>query len=121
MRLLFVLVAVIAWPFELPGLTYTGIHDFMPGMFWAPDSQRIALVDCTYYWKANHPGSLSVGDGETSKRQCALAVISKNGEIALFPLPDLSSADFLKMSISWSTPIQLSLTTRNWTKTFTVR
>ncbi len=35
------------------GLTYQGIHEFMPWMYWSPDSQRIALVDCRYDWKAN--------------------------------------------------------------------
>lgn len=47
----------------------------MPGMTWSPDSQRIALIDCTYNWKANHPGSLSGGDGVESSRRCSLAVV----------------------------------------------
>jgi hypothetical protein len=102
------------------GLTYSGIHDFMPEMFWAPDSQRIALVDCTYDWKANHLGSLSGGDGEYSKRRCSLAVVSKNGEAALFPLSELSVDDFRKMSISWTSPHQLSFNMGNQTKTFSV-
>src|SRR5438093_1118371 len=103
------------------GLTYSGIHDFVPGMFWAPDSQRIALVDCIYDWKANHPGSLTAGDGEDSNRRCSLAVVSKNGEAALFPLSDLSVDDIRKMSMSWTSPHKLSLSMGNVTKAFTVR
>jgi len=103
------------------GPTYSGIHDFVPGMFWAPDSQRIALVDCTYDWKANHPGSLSAADGEDFNRRCSLAVVSKNGEAALIPLTDLSADEIRKMSMSWTSPHQLSLRVGNVTKAFTVR
>ena len=102
------------------GLTYTGIHEFMPGMYWSPDSQRIALVDCTYDWKANHPESQSGGDGEDSNRRCSLTVVSKNGEPARFALTDLLDEDFRKFSMSWINPHQLSFSTVNLTKTFTV-
>jgi len=102
------------------GLTYTGIHEFMPGMFWSPDSQRIALVDCTYDWKANRAESLSGRDGEDSNRRCSLAVVSKNGEASLFPLTDLPTNDFRKMFVSWINPHLLSFSTGNLTKTFTV-
>jgi hypothetical protein len=102
------------------GLTYTGIHEFMPGMSWSPDSQRIALVDCTYDWSPNHPESLSGGDGEYSNRQCSLAVVSKNGEAALFTLTDLIADDFRKTSISWTNPHQLAFDTGKLKKTFAV-
>jgi hypothetical protein len=103
------------------GLTYKDIHDFMPGMFWAPDSQRIALIDCTYDWKANHPTSLSGGDGEDSNRRCSLAVVSKNGEAELFPLTNLFAEDSRKVSMSWTGPHQLALNIGSSARTFTVR
>jgi hypothetical protein len=102
------------------GPKYTGIHDFMPGIFWAPDSDRIALIDCTYDWKPNHPESLSGGDGEYSNRQCSLAVVSKNGEASLFPLAYLSADDLRKVSISWTNARQLVLNTGKLAKTFNV-
>ena len=37
------------------GLLYQGIHAFMPEIHWSPDSQRVALVDCVYDWKATAP------------------------------------------------------------------
>jgi hypothetical protein len=101
------------------GLTYAGIHEFMPGMSWSPDSQRIALVDCTYDWKANHPGSLYSGDGVDSNRRCSLAVVSRKGEATLFPLTDVPAADLRKVSVSWINPHQLSLSADNVAKTFT--
>lgn len=101
------------------GLTYAGIHEFMPGLSWSPDSQRLAFVDCTYDWKANNPGSLSGGDGKESNRRCSLAVVAKNGKAAVFPLRDLP-ADAPRMSVSWISAHQVSLKTGNLTKTFTV-
>ena len=102
------------------GLIYQGIHEFMPWMYWSPNSQRIALVDCTYDWKANRAESQSEGDGEESNRRCSLVVVSKHGEAVLFPLNDLSEEDLRKFSVSWVNAHQLSLETGSMTKTFTV-
>src|SRR3984893_290089 len=102
------------------GLTYQGIHEFMPWMYWSPDSQRIALVDCRYDWKANSAKSQSEGDGEESNRRCSLVVVSKNGKAVLFSLNDLSEEDLRKFSMSWTKPHQLSFETSTLTKTFTV-
>jgi hypothetical protein len=102
------------------GLTYSGIHEFMPGLFWSPDSQRIALIDCTYDWTANNPGSLSAADGEVSIRRCSLAVVSPSGKLALFPLTDVSLNDLRRSRLSWTSPRQLSLRAHDVTKTITV-
>jgi len=63
-------------------------------MYWSPDSQRIALVDCVYDWKANSAESQSEGDGEQSNRRCSLVVVSKNSEAVLFVLNDFSEETF---------------------------
>ena len=102
------------------GLLYQGIHEFMPAMYWSPDSQRIALVDCVYDWKANSAESQSEGDGEQSNRRCSLVVVSKNSEAVLFLLNDFSEEDLRKLSMSWIDPHQLSLETGSLTKTFAV-
>jgi hypothetical protein len=102
------------------GRLYQGIHEFMPGMYWSPDSQRIALVDCSYDWKANHPESQSTVSGKKSNRPCSLAVVSKNGETALFALSDFLDEDFRKFSMSWINPHQLSFSTLSLAKIFTV-
>jgi hypothetical protein len=102
------------------GMLYQGIHEFMPGIYWSPDSQRIALVDCVYDWKANRAESQSEGNGEESDRQCSLVVIPKNGELVLFTLNDLPLEDLRKFSMSWTNPYQLSLETGSLTKTFTM-
>ena len=91
------------------GLLYQGIHEFMPEMYWSPDSQRIALVDCVYDWKANSAESQSEGDGEESNRRCSLAVVSRSGEAVLFSLNGLSEKELRKSSVSWLNPHQLSL------------
>ena len=102
------------------GLLYQGIHEFMPEMYWSPDSQRIALVDCVYDWKANSAESQSEGDGEASNRRCLLVVVSRNGEPVLFGLNGLSEEDLGKFSVSWVNTHQLSLETGSLTKTFAV-
>lgn len=102
------------------GLTYSGIHEFLPGLFWSPDSQHIALIDCTYDWTANRPGSLSAGDGVASNRRCSLAVVARGGQAALHPLTDVPFADLRGMQLLWISPRQLSLCAHNVTKTITV-
>ncbi len=102
------------------GLLYQGIREFMPEMYWSPDSQRIALVDCVYDWKANSTESQSEGNGEESNRRCSLVVVSRNGEAVLFDLNGLSEEALRKSSVSWVNPHQLSLETGSLAKTFTV-
>jgi hypothetical protein len=102
------------------GLLFQGIHEFMPEMFWSPDSQRIALVDCVYDWKANSAESQAEGDGEEFGRRCLLVVVSKSGEAALFDLNGLSERDLRKFSVSWVNPHELSLEAGNRAKSFTV-
>jgi hypothetical protein len=102
------------------GLLYQGIHEFMPEMYWSPDSLRIAVVDCVYDWKANSTESQSEGDGEESNRLCSLVVVSRNGEAVFFGLNGLSEEDLRKFSVSWVNAHQLSLEKGSLTKTFTV-
>ncbi len=102
------------------GLTYSGIHEFMPGIFWSPDSQRVALIDCTYDWTADNPQAMSAGQGKASNRRCSLAVISPSAKLALFPLTDVNWNDLRKSSLSWISPRQLSLRAHDVTKTITV-
>lgn len=102
------------------GLLYQGIHEFMPEMYWSPDSRRIALVDCVYDWKANSTESQSEGDGEESDRRCSLVVVSKSREAVLFDLNGLSEGEVRRFSVSWVNPHELSLEAGNLTKSFTV-
>lgn len=102
------------------GLLYQGIHEFMPEMFWSPDSERIALVDCVYDWKAKSAESQSERDGEESGRRCSLVVVSRSGEVALFDLNGLSEEDLRKFSLSWVNPHELSLEAGKRAKSFTV-
>lgn len=102
------------------GLLYQGIHEFMPEMYWSPDSQRVALVDCIYDWKANSTESRSGGDGEEYNRRCSLVVVSSSGEATLFGLSGVSEEDLRKFSVSWVNPRQLSLETGSLTKSLTV-
>jgi len=66
---------------EERGLTFAGIHEFQPGMQWAPDSHHIALVDCVYDWTANGPEASSAGEGVESNRRCLVVVTSRSGEV----------------------------------------
>lgn len=102
------------------GLTYSGIHEFVSGLFWSPDSQRVALIDCTYDWTANNPGALSAGDGRESNRRCSIAVVSPSGELALFPLTDVSLNDLSRFRLSWISPRQLTLRAGDVAKDVTV-
>lgn len=102
------------------GLLYQGIHEFMSEMFWSPDSQRIALVDCVYDWKANSTESQTEGDGEESGRRCSLVVVSRSGKAALFDLNGLSEEDFRNFSLSWVNPHELSLEAGKRATSFTL-
>jgi hypothetical protein len=102
------------------GLTYSGIHEFASRLFWSPDAQRIALIDCTYDWTANSLTASSAGEGEESNRRCSLAVVSPAGEVALFPLTDVSLNDLPAAGLSWTGPRRLTLRTQNGTRSFAV-
>src|ERR1700687_564172 len=101
------------------GLIYEGIHEFMSRMYWSPDAQRIALVDCVHDWQTA-PNSQLEGDGKEFNHRCSLVVVSKNGEAAPFPLNDLSTEDLRKVSMSWASAHELSIETDGLTKTFAV-
>jgi hypothetical protein len=103
------------------GLTCSGIHDFMPGLYWSSDGQRIALIDCTYDWTANHEGTLSAADGVETNRRCSLAVVSPGGDATLFPLTDVPVKDLSKSHLSWISSRRLSLDSPDGTKVFDVR
>lgn len=102
------------------GLTYSGIHEFASRLFWSPDSQRIGLIDCTYDWTANTPTAMSAGDGSESNRHCSLAVVSRNGKLARFPLTDASINNLPEARVSWKGPRQLTLRAKEVTRTFSV-
>lgn len=101
-------------------LTYSGIHEFMPGIAWSPDSQRIALVDCTYDWTANHAGALSAADGKESNRRCSLAVVTTKGAVNLFSLTDVPNQEMAAGSVTWLSPRKVSFTAEKMNKTFTL-
>jgi hypothetical protein len=68
------------------GLTYLGIHEFMPGFSWSSDSRHITFVDCTYDWTANGPASQSAADGKESNRSCAEVEVSVDGRFQRAPV-----------------------------------
>ena len=100
------------------GPTYKGIHEF-GDMSWSPDSQQIALIDCTYDWTPNRPESLSAADGKASGRRWALAVVSMTGKFVTFPLGETSWQDLGEARISSDNPRELSLELKGHARTFT--
>jgi hypothetical protein len=102
------------------GLTYFGIHEFQPGLSWSPDSRRIALIDCTYDWTAKGAGAPDTA-GEESNRHCSLAIVARNGQVALHPLTGLSTHEVGQARLSWTTPRQLRLDTSAGSKSFDMR
>jgi len=85
------------------GLTYSGIHDFRSGLAWSPDSQRVALIDCTYDWTAEDQSAN--GGGKDSNQRCSIAVVAPSGRFALIPLPDVPA----RASVVWLNSHQISL------------
>lgn len=102
------------------GLTYSGIHEFMPRLSWSPDSRRIALVDCTYDWTANSDEALVAAEGTFSNYACSIAVVSGTGEFTLLPLTDVPHTDLYKSRLSWLDARTLQLEIPHTTKVFTV-
>lgn len=103
------------------GLTYFGIHEFLPGLFWSPDSERIALVDCRYDWTENHPGAVAWGDGKESNRRCSVAIVSRSGNVTLVPLISVSLDDVRQVRLSWINEHRLSVQAPNLTETINVQ
>ena len=68
------------------GLTFSGIHEFGFGPVWSPDSQKLALIDCIYDWRANSIDSSSAGDGQESGRKCSALAVTRRGRITVLPL-----------------------------------
>jgi hypothetical protein len=103
------------------GLIYSGIHQFMPGFSWSPDGRHIALVDCTYDWKADYPEAASAGEGERSNFQCSIAVVSLKGGVESFPLTELTSDDVAAVRLVWSDRRRLSFKIKDSVKTVAIR
>ncbi len=78
------------------GSAYTGIHEFMPGLAWSPDSRHVALIDCTFDWTPKEPSSLSAADGRESNRSCSAVVVSRTGRFNRLPL-----AGIRDVRLSW--------------------
>jgi hypothetical protein len=97
------------------GRTYYGIHEFMPGLSWSPDSQRIALVDCTYDWTGDE-AELPNPAGRESNRHCSVAIVAQNGKAVLLGLTDLSR----QSRLLWSNSRELSVVTNGGTKRITI-
>jgi len=103
------------------GQTYAGIHEFASSLFWSPDSERVACIDCTYDWTANSPMFSSAGDGTESNRHCLLAIVSVSGKVVLFPLTDIGlNSDGGDKQLSWTGSHQLTLRLLDVTRTFDV-
>jgi hypothetical protein len=99
------------------GSTYSGIHEFLPGFFWAPDSRHVAFIDCIYTWTANRPQSQAAADGEESDRHCSVVVVSPAGRFNQLPLtvsPNLAK-------LSWTSAHELSVQTNGLTRTIRLR
>lgn len=105
---------------QMNGPTYVGIHDFQEGLHWSPDSQRIALIDCTYDWTPNHPATLVASDGVESGRRCSLAVVDRAGRAALFPLPEMPPAQMMKAGVSWIDKHRLSFEAQGFSRTYRI-
>ena len=106
--------------FQEHGLTYSGIHEFASPFSWSPDSQRVALIDCTYDWTADSPMASSAGERKESNRRCSLSVVSRKGEASLLTLTDVSSNDSGPPRIFWTSPHQLTIRAHDVIKTLNV-
>jgi hypothetical protein len=101
------------------GPTYSGIHEFMAGLAWSPDSKRIALIDCTYDWTVTKADSANT-IGEESNRRCAVAVVDMRGAVVLVPLSDIAPADLWQAHPSWTGPRQLSISIKGVTRNIAI-
>ena len=99
---------------------YSGIHAFKPGLRWSPDSQHVALIDCTYDWTMGQPAPSAEREGIESNRHCAVAVIAASGEFKQFPLPDSSISKLGDAQLSWAEPHELRFQMGGSARTFEV-
>jgi hypothetical protein len=88
------------------GARFVGIHNFVSGFSWAPDSKKVAFIDCISDWveKGTDSGGGSIGEAVNNK--CSIAVIGIDGTATLFPLPpDLALVGFSSAEnahLSWN-------------------
>lgn len=94
---------------ERHGVVSLGIHEFMPGFAWGADSERIALVDCTFDWTAATEAALSAADGKESNRRCSLAVVSVSGKAVRVPLDHVAPDQLRQVALTWTGSDQLRL------------
>lgn len=94
--------------------TYYGIHEFESDFAWSPDSQRIALIDCVYDWRATNQESTH---GVELNRRCAMPIVSLNGRLKLFSLNATESRDVTGARLLWKSPRQISVTGPGFSKT----
>lgn len=85
------------------GDRYAGIHDFVTGFAWSPDSTRVAFVDCVFDWIATggpNPGGNPIG--EERNRRCSIAVLSVTGRHTSVKLPPISMDAIYDSQLSWT-------------------
>ena len=100
------------------GLSFFGIHEFVSGLRWSPDSQHIALVDCTYDWTAKNSDFV---EGTESENGCSVVVVSVTGKLQLFPLAKVSRTDLPRMDLEWTEPEELTLYAAGTEKSFRIK
>jgi hypothetical protein len=89
--------------------THSGIHDFLRGLAWAVDSQRVAVIDCVYNWSAENADALAAGYGQASERQCSIVVVAMDGSVASVPLGGFSYSELGDAHLIWDTPRKITL------------
>jgi hypothetical protein len=99
------------------GLTFSGIHEFDPHLVWAPDSQTVGLIDCTYTWTANSAEFTSAADGQESNRQCSAVAVSRTGGVTSLPLAQFPA----DMRLMWVDSRHLSVEARGLNESLEVK
>jgi hypothetical protein len=102
------------------GLTSFGIHEFVSQISWSSDSQRIALIECTYDWTEDRQ-SLQAGVGTESRRRCSVLAASPAGKVELFGLSEFSLADLYQSHLEWTKTRELTLNVKGAMKTFEIQ
>ncbi len=101
------------------GLTFSGIHEFQPGLSWSPDSRHVALIDCTFDWTLKSASQDS--DGVESNRRCQLAVVGLDGQVSLHPLTGLAPTNVQQPRLRWSNAHAVTLEIAGARSTFNIR
>jgi hypothetical protein len=96
--------------------TFRGIHEFMPGLSWSPDSRRVALIDCVYDWTGSDS---QAGPGQESERTCAVIVADLDGKFSRVAL-DNPWRDLYQAQLAWEGPHRIMLAASGTTKTIDV-